>query len=118
MVLPKVGAPSTTTRKKSKRPTNAPKVEEIPGALASTSQEIFHMDYILPKKDNAPHVKVPIDGKYLMATSPIPPSVSVEGDMLNKVSTLKFVDHDITNAHNFPEMAREKYLCTKSVPST
>jgi hypothetical protein len=38
--------------------------------------------------------------------------------MLDKVSSLKFVDHDITDKKKFPEMDREKYLCAKSVPST
>jgi hypothetical protein len=49
---------------------------------------------------------------------PIPPGVSVEGDMLGKISTLKFSDHDIMDEKKFPELAREKYLCTKSVPGT
>jgi hypothetical protein len=51
-----------------------------------------------------------------LEASPIPPSVSVEGDMLGKVFSLKFVDHDITDEQKFLELAREKYLCTKSVP--
>jgi hypothetical protein len=85
--------------------------------LASTSQETFHRDYIPPRKYNAPHIKVPADGKYLLATSPIPLGVSI-GGMLDKLVTLNFLDHDITDEQKFPEMAREKYLCTKSVPDT
>jgi hypothetical protein len=58
-------------------------VKETPGA--SASQANFHRDYIPPRKDNTPQVKVPADGKYPLVTPPIPPSVSVEGDMLGKV---------------------------------
>jgi hypothetical protein len=35
--------------------------------------------------------------------------------MLGKVVALKFVDHDITYEQKFPEMDREKCLCTKRV---
>jgi hypothetical protein len=68
--------------------------------------------------DNAPPIKVPANGKYPLETSPVPPGVSIEGDMLDKVVSLKFMDHDITDEQKFPELAREKYLCTKSIPGT
>jgi hypothetical protein len=38
--------------------------------------------------------------------------------MLNRVVRLKFTDHDITDEKKILEMAREKYLCAKSVPGT
>jgi hypothetical protein len=38
--------------------------------------------------------------------------------MLSKVSGLKFMDHDITEEKKFLELAREKYLCAKSVLGT
>jgi hypothetical protein len=93
-----------------KQPPLSPKVEEAPGA--STLQEIFQRDYIPLQKDNAPSVKVPANGKYPLATTTIPPGVSVEGDMLGNITTLKFVDYDITDKKNFPELAyqaQEKY---------
>jgi hypothetical protein len=40
-------------------------------------------------------VKVPVDGKYPLETSLVPPGVIIEGDMLGKVDTLKFVDQNI-----------------------
>jgi hypothetical protein len=52
----------------------------------------------------APQVKVPADGKYPLATSKIPLGVIVEGDMLGKIVSLKFVDHDIMNEQKFPKM--------------
>jgi hypothetical protein len=74
------------------------------------SQESFHRDYIPPRKDNVPQVKVPTDGKYPLETSPVPPGVSIEGDMLGKVVSLKFVDHDITDEQKFPELGQGKVL--------
>jgi hypothetical protein len=37
--------------------------------------------------------------------------------MLGNISSLNFFDHDITDEQKFPELAREKYLCIKSVTS-
>jgi hypothetical protein len=92
---------SQHSRKQSKRPPVALVFEETPGAL--TLQQIFHRDYIPPRKETAPQVRVPTNGKYPLVTPGIPPGVIVEGDMLGKVVALKFVDHDITNIHKFLE---------------
>jgi hypothetical protein len=51
-------------------------------------------------------------------TEPDPPNVSLEGDILNKVASFKFVLHNITNEKKFPELAWEKYFCGKSVMGT
>jgi len=60
------------------------------------------MDYIPPRKANAPHIRVPTYGKYPLATSPIPLGVSIEGDMLGKVVGLNFMVHDIYDEKRFP----------------
>jgi hypothetical protein len=101
MAPPKVVAPLVATRNQSKKP---PVVEET--LEVSASQAIFHRDYIPPRKDNEPKVKVPTDGKYPLVTSPIPPNISVEGDMIGNVVALKFVDHDIIYQQKFPKMAK------------
>jgi hypothetical protein len=45
-----------------------------------------------------------------LGTSLVPSFVSIEGDILGKVVTLKFMDHDITDEYKFPELAKENYL--------
>jgi hypothetical protein len=35
---------------------------------------------------------------------------------MGKVNAFKFPDHDITNENNYLELARDKYLHTKSIP--
>jgi hypothetical protein len=89
------------------------RLKEIPGA--SSSQESFHKDYIPPRKDNAPQVKVPVDGKYPLETSPIPPGVSIEGDMLGEGFHPQNCRSRYHRREEFLELAREKYLCTKSM---
>jgi hypothetical protein len=64
-----------------------------------------------------PHVKVLADVIYPLKIALVPHGVSTKGDMLGNVAS-KFVDHDIIDQHKFLELAREKYLCTRSVPGT
>lgn len=66
--------------------------------------------------DNAPPANVPTNGKYPLSIAPVLTSVSSAEDMLGKIANLKFMDHDITDAKKFPELAREQYLRTRSVP--
>jgi hypothetical protein len=54
----------------------------------------------------------------LLVMPQIPPSVIIEGDLMGKVTTLKYLDHEITNAQKFPELSWEKYVCTKILPGT
>jgi hypothetical protein len=68
--------------------------------------------------DNVPHIHVPSNGKYPLLIAPIPPGVSMEGEMLENITNLKFSDHDITKQKKFPELARENYLGTRSIPRT
>jgi hypothetical protein len=63
-------------------------------------------------------INVPANGKYPLSIAPVLTGVSSEEDMLGKISNLKFMDHDITDAHKFPELARDQYLCTRSIPGT
>jgi hypothetical protein len=52
--------------------------------------------------DDAPTINVPSNGKYPVSVAPVPTGVSSDEDMLGKISNLKFMDHDITDAHKFP----------------
>jgi hypothetical protein len=38
--------------------------------------------------------------------------------MLDKVASLKFMDHDIIDMHKFPKLDRDQYLCMNTDPST
>jgi len=51
-----------------------------------------------------------------LVTLEIPAGIIVEGDMLGRIAALKFAKHNITDEQKFPELERENYLCTKSIP--
>jgi hypothetical protein len=79
---------------------------------------VFHRDYLPPRKDDTPPINVPVNAKYPLSIAPVPVGVSSDEDMLGKISNLKFMDHDITDTQKFPELARDQYLCTKTIPGT
>jgi hypothetical protein len=68
--------------------------------------------------DNVPSIPVHNNGKYMLPTSPVPPSVSIEGEMLRNIAGLNFLDHDITDVHKLSELDKEKYLRARIVPGT
>jgi hypothetical protein len=67
--------------------------------------------------DDAPMIQVPANGKYPLSVAPVLVGVSSEGEMLGNISNLKFMDHDIIDAQKFPELAKEQYFRTRSIPS-
>jgi hypothetical protein len=68
--------------------------------------------------DDAPLITVPSNAKYSLPITPVSKGVRKDGDMIGKVNNLKFMDHDITDTKNFPELARDQYLCTETGPAT
>jgi hypothetical protein len=44
--------------------------------------------------------------------------MSSDEELLGKISNLKYMDHDITDAQKFPELERDQYLCTTTVQET
>jgi hypothetical protein len=58
------------------------------------------------------------EAKYELMEPKIPRGVIVEGDMLGAMSSLKFVDHDLSNEKKFLDLAQRKYLNTFIDPET
>jgi hypothetical protein len=57
-------------------------------------------------------VRLQKEAKYAMVTPVIPPGVTVEGDMLGEIESLRYSDHDLSDAKKFPELAPQNYLHT------
>jgi hypothetical protein len=114
-----MGGPSSVlTKKQPKRPIADVDVEEVAKTSAPTPPTVFHRDYLPPRRDDTPPVNVPVNAKYPLPITPVLNDVSSDEDMLGKVANLKFMDHDITDTHKFPELVKDQYLCTKIVPGT
>jgi hypothetical protein len=107
MALPKFGGPSTTSRKHVKQPIASPEVKEVVGASTSVPPTRFHRDYLSSWMDNAPPVNVPSNGKYPLLIAPVMDGVNSDKDMLGNISNLKFMDHDIIDAKQFPDLDRD-----------
>jgi len=48
-----------------------------------------------------------VNEKYPFPIAPVPIIIGSEEDMLEKVSNLKFMDHDITDTQKFSELDRD-----------
>jgi hypothetical protein len=69
-----------------------------------------------PRNPTTKQVRLPKEPKYDLVTPMIPPGVTVEGDMLGAVGSLKFSDHDLADLKKFPELVPHNYLCTSLRP--
>jgi hypothetical protein len=86
--------------------------------LTSVPPTFFHRDYLPPRKYDTPPIYVLVNSKYPLPIAPIPTDVSSDEDMLGKVANLKFMDHDINDSNKLPELAKDQYLCTETIPGT
>ena len=99
-----MGGPSNTMKKQPKWPVEDVDIEEVVGTSSLAPLVIFSMDYLPPRKDDAPPINVLVNEKYPFPIAPVPIIIGSEEDMLEKVSNLKFMDHDITDTQKFSEL--------------
>jgi hypothetical protein len=86
--------------------------EETPRAEASDpSLRNFPRVYVPPRKPTKKLVRLPKEPKYDLITPVIPLGVSIEGDMLGAVGSLRFSNHDIEYMKKFLELSPQNYLC-------
>jgi hypothetical protein len=114
MVPLRVGGSSTTTKKKLKGPVADVEVEEVVGTLTLIPPTVFHRDYLPPKKDGAPPINLPMNEKYPLPIELVLDGLSSDEDMLDKVSNLNFMDHNINDTQKIYELSKDQYLCTKA----
>jgi hypothetical protein len=58
--------------------------------------------YVPPRKATTKKVNLPKDLKYELVKLEIPSRVIIEGDILDIVGNMNFVDHDLADVNNFP----------------
>jgi hypothetical protein len=93
-------------------------LEEVAKTSTLVPPTVFHRDYLPLRIDESPPINVPVNAKYPFLIAPVLTDVSREEYMLRKITNLNFMDHDIIDTQKFPELARDQYLCTKTVPGT
>jgi hypothetical protein len=82
----------------------------VPEPSALTPLEIFYIDYLPPRMDDASLIIVPSNSKYPLPIASVLKGVRKDEDMLDKVANLKFMDHDIMDTQKFPELAKDQYF--------
>ena len=76
----------------------------------SSSELRFPQDYIPPRKDDDPLVKLQKTPYYELVMLDIPKGFIVDEDMLGRVLQLKYAYHDITDMEKFPKLSPHHYL--------
>ena len=60
-------------------------------------------DYIMPRVDGAPEVKIPKSGKFRVPIPQIDSRVKEDGDLLGYVAVVKFVDYNLGDSKTYPQ---------------
>ena len=60
-------------------------------------------DYIIPRVDDAPEVKIPKSGKFPVPIPQIDSQVKEDGDLLGYSAVVKFVDYNLGDSKTYPQ---------------
>jgi hypothetical protein len=71
----------------------------------------FPRVYVPPRKSTIKQVRIQKETKYDMVTPMIPPSVTIEGELLHAIQKLRYSNHNLADLEKFPELAPQNYLC-------
>ena len=67
-------------------------------------------DYIIPRVDGAPEVKIPKSGKFPVPIPRIDSRVKEDGYLLGYATVSKFVDYNLGNSKTYPQFRPDQYL--------
>ena len=76
------------------------------------------IDYIMPRVDGAPKVKIPKSGKFPVPIPQIDSRVKEDGDLLGYVAVVKFVDYNLGDSKTYPQLRSDQYLTIQKNPRT
>ena len=60
-------------------------------------------DYIVPWVEGTPEVNIPKSGKFLVPIPPIDSWVKEDGDLLEYVDVVKFIDYNLGDSKTYPQ---------------
>jgi len=69
-------------------------------SLAPIHAEIL---YISPRRQGAPRVQVPNKSRFIIPQPKIPAKVNIDGNVLDRISELRYADHDFHDFEKFPD---------------
>ena len=75
-------------------------------------------DYIIPRVDGAPEIKIPKSGKFPVSIPQIDSRVKEDGDILGYAAVVKFVDYSLGDSKTYPQFRPDQYLTIQKNPRT
>ena len=75
-------------------------------------------DYVMPRAEDAPEVKIPKSGKFPVPMPQIDSRVKEDGDLLGYAVVAKFIDYNLADAKTYPQFWPDQYLTIQKNPRT
>ena len=75
-------------------------------------------DYIMPRAEDAPEVKIPKSGKFPVPIPQIDSRIKEDGDLLGYAVVAKFIDYNLADAKTYPQFRPDQYLTIQKNPRT
>ena len=91
----------------------------IEGSSSDPEEEVHSTaDYIMPRVEGAPEVKIPKGAKFTVPIPPIDSQVKENGDLLGYAAVDKFIDYNLGDAKTYPQFRSDRYLTIQKNPRT
>ena len=103
MTTPSKGAPPSSSQPRQQPQTRIQ--SQVNDESGLEQEEEFHSgtDYMIPRVEGAPEVKIPKNAKYTIPIPPIDSRVKGNGDLVGYAAVVKFVDYNLGDGKTYPQ---------------
>ena len=74
------------------------------------------MDYLIPRVEGAPDIKLSKSGKLPVPIPPIDSRVKENGDLVGYAAVVKFIDYNLADGKTYPHFKPDSYLVLEKNP--
>ena len=76
------------------------------------------MDYLIPRVEGTPDIRLSKSGKLLVPIPPIDSRVKENGDLVGYAAVVKFIDYNLGDGKTYPHFKPDAYLVLEKNPRT
>ena len=118
MTTPSKGATSSSSQPRQQPQTRSQ--SQVNDESGSEQEEEVHSttDYMIPRVEGAPEVRIPKNARYTVPIPPIDSRVKENGDLVGYAAVVKFVDYNLGDGKTYPHFKPDQYLKIEKNPWT
>ena len=118
-----MASPSTANPPSSSRPREQPKTRSQSQLAEESGSEreeevLSTADYLIPRVEGAPDIKISKSGKLTVPIPPIDSRVKENGDLIGYAGVVKFIDYNLGDGKTYPHFKPDHYLKHEKNPWT